>query len=194
MRRLTVQWRSVLCAAFFGLLLSWSFQECVAAAVEADKVTSDSHSSALVPPQAIRDGAQRRQDARRAWIGAEATPEYRQYLMQLADTEPAPKTAKPAAQKALRASGSGGTNPLWVNLGPTRAAYEINGAVMPGAIDSGRVAAIVVHPSLANIIYVASAEGGVWKTTDGGGIWSPITDNLPSLSVGSSYSLDKACL
>ncbi len=27
-------------------------------------------------------------------------------------------------------------------------------------------------------------NGGIWKTTDGGGIWKPLTDNKISLSMG----------
>ena len=33
-------------------------------------------------------------------------------------------------------------------------------------------------------IYLGTANGGVWKTTDGGGFWTPLTDKEPSLAVG----------
>jgi photosystem II stability/assembly factor-like uncharacterized protein len=34
-------------------------------------------------------------------------------------------------------------------------------------------------------IYIAAGDGGIWKTTDGGATWSPRTDLMPSLSMGS---------
>ncbi len=49
---------------------------------------------------------------------------------------------------------------------------------------SGRVTAIVVHPSNSNIAYLGGAQGGVWKTTDGGTTWVPLTDNQVSLASG----------
>ncbi|HEY6391000.1 MAG TPA: IPT/TIG domain-containing protein, partial [Bryobacteraceae bacterium] len=42
-----------------------------------------------------------------------------------------------------------------------------------------------------NTVYMGSAAGGVWKTTDGGANWKPLTDNQPSLSNG-SIALDPA--
>jgi photosystem II stability/assembly factor-like uncharacterized protein len=50
---------------------------------------------------------------------------------------------------------------------------------------SGRVTALAVDPTNSDIVYLGSAEGGVWKTTDGGKTWTPLTDNQPSLAVGS---------
>ncbi len=41
---------------------------------------------------------------------------------------------------------------------------------------SGQVNALAIDPRDANIIYIGSAEGGVWKTRDGGGSWIPLTD------------------
>jgi hypothetical protein len=50
---------------------------------------------------------------------------------------------------------------------------------------SGRVTAIAPNPSNANIIYIGSTNGGVWKTTNGGKTWAPLTDGLPTLAIGS---------
>lgn len=49
---------------------------------------------------------------------------------------------------------------------------------------SGRVVGIAPHPTDANTVYIASASGGVWKTTNGGTAWAPISDELPSLNHG----------
>ena len=50
---------------------------------------------------------------------------------------------------------------------------------------AGRILSIAWNPTNTNIIYVGSASGGLWKTTDGGSSWNPLTDDLPSLAVGS---------
>jgi photosystem II stability/assembly factor-like uncharacterized protein len=49
---------------------------------------------------------------------------------------------------------------------------------------SGRVAAVAADPHDANTVYIAAAGGGVWKTTDGGTSWGPLTDNQPTLFMG----------
>ncbi|MDH7514845.1 MAG: T9SS type A sorting domain-containing protein [Bacteroidota bacterium] len=49
---------------------------------------------------------------------------------------------------------------------------------------SGRVRALAVHPTNPDIIYAASATGGVWKTTNGGNDWYPLTDQTPALACG----------
>ena len=36
--------------------------------------------------------------------------------------------------------------------------------------------ALAIDPRDANILYVGAAEGGVWKTSNGGASWSPLTD------------------
>lgn len=50
---------------------------------------------------------------------------------------------------------------------------------------SGRITSLAVDPTDSNTVYAAAAGGGLWKSTDGGTAWSPITDNFPRLSSGS---------
>ncbi|HEV2490645.1 MAG TPA: IPT/TIG domain-containing protein [Candidatus Acidoferrales bacterium] len=58
---------------------------------------------------------------------------------------------------------------------------------------SGRVNAIAVDPcdTSGNTVYIAGAQGGVWKTTNAnstsgsGPTWTPLTDSQPSLAGGS---------
>src|SRR2546428_3634182 len=50
---------------------------------------------------------------------------------------------------------------------------------------SGRVTAITINASDTSNIYVGASSGGVWKTTDGGFTWTPITDDQTSLATGS---------
>jgi hypothetical protein len=82
----------------------------------------------------------------------------------------------------------------WVSLGPTDAPKEFNYFTIDG-VDSGRPTAIVVDPRDANVVYVATSGGGVWKTYNflatTGPTWIPTTDTLPNLAVG-SLAIDAA--
>src|SRR6201999_1049040 len=71
----------------------------------------------------------------------------------------------------------------WTNIGPDRANFAQNGGTL-NVTDSGRANVIVTDPNNANVIYVAFSGGGVWKSTDGGTTWTPKTETLGSLSVG----------
>lgn len=69
----------------------------------------------------------------------------------------------------------------WTSIGPQPTASSFFGNV------SGRVNALVVDPcdATGNTIYAGAAQGGVWKTTNGGTNWSPMTDSQLSISSGS---------
>ncbi len=70
---------------------------------------------------------------------------------------------------------------FWQSLGPQPIANEYWSG---NANAAGRASSIAVHPSDPNTAYVAAAGGGVWRTTDGGQSWVPISDRLPSLASG----------
>jgi photosystem II stability/assembly factor-like uncharacterized protein len=74
---------------------------------------------------------------------------------------------------------SGAQSTAWTMIGPQP---EKNGWWGP---NSGRVAAVAVDPTNTNIVYAGAAQGGVWKTTDGGVTWTPLTDTQASLAIGS---------
>jgi hypothetical protein len=50
--------------------------------------------------------------------------------------------------------------------------------------DSGRVLSLAYAPTTPGIVYAGSADGGVWKTVDMGATWTPLTDMMPTLSIG----------
>jgi photosystem II stability/assembly factor-like uncharacterized protein len=49
---------------------------------------------------------------------------------------------------------------------------------------SGRVLAIAVHPTNPDIVYIGTAQGGLYRTLNGGQSWTPLMDNALSLAVG----------
>jgi photosystem II stability/assembly factor-like uncharacterized protein len=83
--------------------------------------------------------------------------------------------ANAAARAGARAA------PVWEPLGPARIA----------AADAGRLVAIAIDPRNPQVMYVGGAQGGVWKTLDGGASWTPRTDGACSLAMG-SIALDPA--
>jgi hypothetical protein len=54
---------------------------------------------------------------------------------------------------------------------------------------SGRVNAVAVDPTNANVIYIGAAGGGVWKSLDGGVSWAPLSNAWP-FEVISSIAID----
>lgn len=52
------------------------------------------------------------------------------------------------------------------------------------AVTSGRVSDFAVNPNNSSEYYVASASGGVWKTTNAGVTYTPIFDKQGSYSIG----------
>ncbi len=48
----------------------------------------------------------------------------------------------------------------------------------------GRVSDIEINPNSPNTIYVGSASGGVFKTTDEGANWENIFSNIPTIGIG----------
>ena len=44
--------------------------------------------------------------------------------------------------------------------------------------------AVPATASAANTLYAGADGGGLWKTTDGGASWAPLTDTISNLKVG----------
>ena len=71
----------------------------------------------------------------------------------------------------------------WTEIGPNPIP---NGEVVSGPplAVSGRTIAIAVHPTNPNIVYVGAAQGGLYRSTNGGTTWTPMLDNALSLAIG----------
>jgi photosystem II stability/assembly factor-like uncharacterized protein len=84
-----------------------------------------------------------------------------------------------AAQEAATAS----IDPaFWTPIGP---APIPNGQTQaPSGPVSGRTVSIAVHPTNPNIVYVGTAQGGLYRSLDAGVNWTPIFDSAMSLAIG----------
>lgn len=55
----------------------------------------------------------------------------------------------------------------------------------PNGTVGGAIQAVLPHPTDPNIMYIGGVNGGVWRTTDGGATWIPLSDRERSLSIAS---------
>jgi uncharacterized protein (TIGR03437 family) len=92
-----------------------------------------------------------------------------------------------AAQKASkRQTASADGVEKWTFIGPQPLLPLATGqAVFSGTpFASGHISALAVDPRNGNVVYAGAVTGGVWKTTDGGENWVPLTDDQPALAIG----------
>lgn len=96
--------------------------------------------------------------------------------------------------------------PTWTALGPSQipagqtdmncftSGPSFDCPNFPRTTVAGRVSAVAVDPTNSDVVYVGGAQGGVWKTTNatsGSPTWTPLTDDQPSLAVG-TIAIDPA--
>jgi len=100
--------------------------------------------------------------------------------------------ASPRVRSAAGASGSLADVPAnllpqsllpWTPLGPAPLPNGQTTAVSMAV--SGRVTTIAVHPTNENIVYVGTAQGGVYRSLNGGTTWTALFDDALTLSIGS---------
>ena len=77
----------------------------------------------------------------------------------------------------------------FLGLAPTSVGVtwtEIGPMPLPSGANtfSGRTTAIAVHPTNANIAYVGTAQGGLYRTLDGGTNWTQLFESAQSLAIG----------
>lgn len=113
---------------------------------------------------------------------------------------PLPARTAPAAGSATTSSSGGqvtiisgntgggfvvppsGTGAAWLPIGP-----QATSSIFNAPYTSGRVTAIASDPRdlTGKTLYMGGADGGVWKTTDGGVSWTALFDYQPLVSIGS---------
>jgi hypothetical protein len=97
------------------------------------------------------------------------------------DSAARPLSAQPQAQPP-QAPFTG----AWRPIGPQPSVPAAGSLAGSSGSTSGRVEAIAIDATDAtgNTVFIGAAQGGVWKTIDGGVTWQPLTDSQASLSMG----------
>ncbi len=88
---------------------------------------------------------------------------------------------KLARSRQAAAGASAITPPQWTALGP---APIPNGQVVGALPVSGRVTSFVIDPNNSNKLYLGTAQGGVYRSLDGGANWAQIFDSATTSAVG----------
>jgi hypothetical protein len=71
---------------------------------------------------------------------------------------------------------------VWTSLGPTSI---VNGQTPGNNPVSGKINGVTSDPTNPNVIFVATAGGGIWKSFNGGTSWNSLTDTQSTLFTGS---------
>jgi photosystem II stability/assembly factor-like uncharacterized protein len=86
--------------------------------------------------------------------------------------------SRPAEASLTNLLGDTGWQPIGPH--PTDSFFPNNWATT-----SGRINAVAVSPADPQLVLIGAAVGGVWRSTDGGASFSPVTDAQVDLAVGS---------
>lgn len=132
------------------------------------------------PPRSI--GTRDRPNARAEWFyGQRAYPQTTipdgARSKALLQASKIPEVAKREPAGGPKAS----ANSLWTAVGPL--GFNSNIAPSWGQM-SGRVRDMAIDPTNADRLLLGVATGGVWLSNNGGGSWTPLTDDQPSLAIG----------
>ncbi len=99
------------------------------------------------------------------------------------------KESQQAEMARAAQSSKGNIQPLlsgttWTEIGPRPVPNGQTQQFPATAAVTGRSTMIVVDPTNSNKVYLGTAQGGVWRSLDGGTTWTAIFDTAQSLSVG----------
>jgi hypothetical protein len=130
----------------------------------------------------IKDDPVGRFEWRRELMGGDLTPEFMAAMMAAGDAQRA--SSGPDVRGAIGVA-RGAT---WTNIGPFRSNWIQNGLQVAES-DTGRIRAFLVHPTNADVVYVLTSSGGLWKTTNFSAprpAWAATTDSILSTSGGNA--------
>lgn len=88
-------------------------------------------------------------------------------------------------QQSTRQMRNSATAANWIPLGPS--GWNRTTSWNPG---TGRLTYLAIHPSNEQVIYVCSPGGGIWKTSNGGASWIPLTDQNASWMTAFAITID----
>src|SRR6202034_253310 len=76
--------------------------------------------------------------------------------------------------------------PAGTATGQTVSAELVSGLTwrLIGPFRGGRVVAVAGVPGDSTTFYFGAVDGGIWKTTDAGSVWTPIFDYQTIASIG----------
>jgi len=116
----------------------------------------------------------------------------RRLIENLAPTANLPRGADRSAKNQALKLPAAPFGPLWKALGP----FPIPNGQTENRVDpvSGRVTAIVAHPTNAQVAYVGAAQGGLYRTLDGGSTWTQLMDNAASSEIGAPLAIGALAL
>ena len=96
-----------------------------------------------------------------------------------------PETSAVSEASSATAGASSPSTATWTPVGPAPIPDgQTNWVDATRNPVSGRVLAIAVHPTNPDIVYVGTAQGGLYRTLNGGQSWTALMDNALSLSIG----------
>ena len=165
-------------------------------------LAQDSQRSQPVPPEdgstdprslGIRERDDNDAWERREWLrerfGGELDKDFSQRVLKEAAKERSrhPGHFVPATKGSASLLTLAPATSAWSNLGPT-SSNKIQNFYTLHKVNSGRLRAILPHPTDPNTVYVLAAGGGLWKTTDfldAEPQWVPKTDFVGSTNGGS---------
>jgi hypothetical protein len=122
-------------------------------------------------------------EARQAWFWAQRT-----YPFGEISYAALARMQQIRVQMAQSFSSTLGMAPLvgaWRSIGPN-GLWDAGGGFFgtSGGLDIGRIAAIAPAATPGGPMYIATATGGVWRSTNNGLSWTPLTDNECELDTG----------
>src|SRR5256885_15310945 len=75
----------------------------------------------------------------------------------------------------------------WLPQGPAPIEWAQVENINPNNPACGAIQTVAAHPTIADILYIGSVNGGIWRTTNATALrpnWVPLTDFQASLSIG----------
>ena len=83
--------------------------------------------------------------------------------------------------RSLSSSEAGSEAAVWQSIGPAPIQSKVVSSGKFGNV-AGRISGLAVHPTDPSTLLLASATGGLWKSTDSGASWRPVSDGAAALA------------
>lgn len=165
----------------FGLIMGWDTVRSVGADLlnlDHDDPDMPQHLKAGVTKEEfMRMRAEGTAMKRGLHEGEDVDPQARPQAVEMLDRQEVERFDLPATRDrtALLAA--------WSPIGPAPIPNAQVGTG-PSTPASGRVLSIAIHPTNPDIVYVGTAQGGLYRSTNGGTTWVALMDNALSLAIG----------